>query len=300
MKSHTRYEDLLPMYAAGRLGSAERAEVEAHLTGCAACRADLEMWSSVAVEVRLSSRAAAAPPDLASRALAQIHASSPQPVRGGLGRAWRSAWQLLRAQVFLVQRELWPASAVVIFLGAAMTMLSKHVEAIYFVTPMVAAASLAALFGPTNDPAHELIMSTPTSPWRVVLARLSVVSVYNMLLALAATLGLMTIMPADLLGSVILGWLGPMAFLSALALLLSIWLGTGNAVTITYGLWIFHYIPYQSITQLGGSPIWEQVLLAYQSIWNHSVLLVSLSILLTLAALWSSGRPFFKLNKEMG
>jgi hypothetical protein len=298
MKNHTRYEDLLPMYAAGKLGSAERTEVEAHLLGCAACRADLELWSTVAVEVRLSSRAAAASPDLAARALAQIHTSSPQPVRGGLTKAWRSAWQLLRAQVFLVEREMWPASAAVMLMGAIVALISNHIEAMYYVAPLVAAASLTVLFGPAHDPAYELMLSTPTSPWRMLLARLSIVSVYNLILALAAGLILLAIVPAGLLGALILGWLAPMAFLSALALLLSLWIGTGNAVTISYSLWFLQFLPYRYFSQVLNSAALEPFFSAYQSFWRSPLLLGSLALLLIACALASAGRPLFGAQSE--
>lgn len=39
---HSSVESQLPWYAAGRLQAAERAEVEAHLMGCARCRAELD------------------------------------------------------------------------------------------------------------------------------------------------------------------------------------------------------------------------------------------------------------------
>ncbi|HEX2995101.1 MAG TPA: hypothetical protein VHP14_09755 [Anaerolineales bacterium] len=53
--------------------------------------------------------------------------------------------------------------------------------------------------------------------------------------------------PPDLLGVLALGMLAPMAFLSALALLLSIWIGTSNAIAISYILWLLQSIPYQSV-----------------------------------------------------
>ncbi len=300
MKTHSGcepFEHLLPIHAAGRLDAAERAEVDAHLAGCAACRADLELWVAVAGEIRSGSRRAAPAPGLPERALARARGQA-TPVRGGLSVAFRRAWELLCAQFLLVKREMWPASAAVMLIGAAVALLSGHAEAVYFIAPPAAAASLAALFGPEHDPAYELVMSTPTSPWRVMLARLSIVSAYNLLLALAASVALLAILPAGMLGSIILGWLGPLAFLSAMALLLSIRFGTGNAVALAYGLWIANYLPFQSFSRPGGSPIWEEILLAYRSFWGNSLLLVSLSVLLTLAALWSSGRPAFRLDSN--
>jgi hypothetical protein len=44
---HEEHPDRLPWYAAGTLGSGERAAIDAHLRGCAECRAELERWSAL-------------------------------------------------------------------------------------------------------------------------------------------------------------------------------------------------------------------------------------------------------------
>lgn len=49
---HNDWVDLLPEYAAGRLGAFERARVEAHLASCARCRDELEGWHAVAAILR--------------------------------------------------------------------------------------------------------------------------------------------------------------------------------------------------------------------------------------------------------
>ncbi|MHC1781812.1 MAG: anti-sigma factor [Anaerolineaceae bacterium] len=295
MINHSDFEESLPLYAAGQLDKALRVEIAQHLDACASCRADLEMWAVVSGEIRSSSRQAAAPPDLANRALRQAGIHGKQSFRGKIN----SALQLLRAQVFLVHREMWPASAAIMLMGVVIALLSKHIEAVYFIAPLVAAASLTVLFGPANDPAYELVMATPTSPWRMLLARLSIVSAYNLVLTLIAGLFLLLIIPPNLFGSLILGWLGPMAFLSALALLISLWIGTGNAVTISYFLWILQYIPYQYMDNLLASSGWESLFQAYQSFWHNPLLLFSLSVVLVFAALASTGRPLFNLNSEI-
>jgi hypothetical protein len=290
MNVHTRFEELLPLYAAGQLDNVVRAEVETHLAACAECHADLELWRAVSTEIGASNRLLIAPASLVDCALERVRTPY------GFNLACLRAWQLLHAQTFLVQREMWPACAAVMALGVIIALLSNHIEAIYFIAPLVAASSLTILFGPDHDPALELVLATPTSPWKVLLARLSIVSAYNLLLALAASLVLLLIVPPGLLGTLILGWLGPMAFLSALALLLSLWLGTGNAVTIAYVLWLAQYIPYQSLSVWMVSPAWEPVILAYQGFWRSPLLLFSFAICLVGIALWSANRPAFRLT----
>jgi len=61
---HDRWQDQLPYYAAGTLDPAERAALEAHLSGCEACRAALETWAMIAGAVRedAAARVEALPP----------------------------------------------------------------------------------------------------------------------------------------------------------------------------------------------------------------------------------------------
>jgi len=291
--NHEMYESLLPLYAAGQLSEAERADLAAHLITCTACRADLELWQGVAREIRTTDRLLTAPPDLAERALKQAEPHS---------RPWLAclrAWELLRAQTFVVQREMWPATAAVMALGVIVAVLSGHTEFVYFVAPMAAAASLAMLTGQENDPAYELTIATPTSPWKILLARLSIVSAYNLLLALAAILALLLFASPGPLGALLLGLLAPMAFLSALALLLSQWMSTGNAVVIAYVLWVAQYVTYQSISNWVVSPTWAAVIAAYRQFWQNPILLLSFSLLILAAALWSANRPASRLNQQL-
>ena len=101
-------------------------------------------------------------------------------------------------------------------------------------------------------------------------------------------------LPPDILGMMIFGWLAPMAFLSALALLLSLWIGTGNAIAITYILWVAQYIPYKIVVAWMDSPAWLSLTSVYQQFWQNSMLLLLLSIPLFVLALWSARRPAFR------
>lgn len=285
MNEHQNFEDLLPLYAANQLSSAERETIDEHLSGCETCRADLELWLAVGDGIHAESASVVAPPDLADRALAKVHAKPP------LQRAFVQAWQLLKAQSMLVQRELWPACAAIMAIGVAVALLAEKASVLHFLAPLVAAAGLATLYGPEHDPAAELTLATPTSPWKILLARLTLVSGYNLLLALAASVALLSIVPPNLMGSLIAGWLGPMAFLSALALLLSLWVGTANAVTLVYGLWLARYLfpaPFFNNPQMPS--LWFDFLTAYRQFWGSPALLLTLSAALLGAAMLSAGR----------
>ena len=301
MNAHERYRDLLPLFVADQLNEKEQVEMETHLATCEECQADLKLWETVSAEIKTSNQAVDAPSvGLVDAALSKVHALSSKREQAQVPGLMRRAWQLLYAQAFLVQREMWPASAAVMALGIIVALLSNHVEAVYFIAPLVAAASLSVLFNPEYDPAYELTLATTTSPWKVLLARLSIVSAFNLLLALVAALVLLALVPPDLLGALILGWLAPMAFLSALALLLSLWIGTSNAVMITYLLWIAQYVPYKSVGAWMVSPGWSSAILAYRQFWHGPMLLFLLALLLIGMALWSANRPASRLVHEMG
>ena len=193
--------DTIVLYAAGQLAADEAAAVESHLPICPECQAALAFWRELGTEINTSSAAVTPPPDLAERALSQINAPSP------LKRALQHTAALLRSQLILVRREMWAASAAFMALVIIMAFLSRQTGFLTALAPMLAAATLAAIYGPQNDPASELALATPTSPWKVLLARMSIVSAYNLVLALAASLALLLIIPVDLLGSIILAWL---------------------------------------------------------------------------------------------
>lgn len=299
MNPHATYHELLPDYVAGQLDKAQRQALESHLAGCAECQADLELWRGVAAEVSAAGRAASAPPALAERALEKIRGPRPAQNRTSPVLLIRRAWLLLRSQAPLVRREIWPASAAVIGLGYLVALLSGELALLRALAPLVAAASLAVLYGPDHDPAGELALSTPTSPRQILLARLALVFGYDLALALAASLALLPALNGGAFGSLtlgglVLGWLAPMTFLSAAALLLSLWAGAANAITLTYLAWLVRFLPGAELnpppSAAPGPAQIAQALEVYHRLWENPQLLLALAVLLLAAALWSTGR----------
>jgi ABC-type transport system involved in multi-copper enzyme maturation permease subunit len=221
---------------------------------------------------------------LVQRALKEIDTKPAFPL------ALSKVWYLILTQARLMRSDLWTASAVVMAIGIIVSVIAERANVLQFVAPMVAAACLAVIYGPENDPALELTLSTPTSPWKILLARLTVVSGYNLILTIVASLIMITIIPADMLQTLILSWFGPLTFLSALALLLSIWMGSSNAVTIVYGLWLTQFFEPLQIQIGKATPALEMLLTAYRQFWQNSLFLVMLSLLFIGLALWSANR----------
>lgn len=275
------HEEQLIRYVANQLNESERADFEKHLAGCASCQADLLLWQSLANEVIASDSAVPAPVHLADSALEVIHTPS------RLTRAFRNMTQLLRMQLLLMHNELWIGSAALMFIFLAMALLVARVEVLHFFVPMIAAGTVTLIYGSEHDPAAELTFSAPISPWKILLARLTLVSAYNVFLALCATVGLLLILPPQALGELILGWLAPMTFLSALALLLSLWIGTSNALFIAYTLWAAQYLAWTSIGEWFA--FLDPWLESYRQFWQDPALLFIFGFALILFALWSAG-----------
>ena len=275
------HEEQLIRYAANQLDESERAEFEKHLAGCAGCQADLHLWRALGNEVIASDSAVPAPVLLAESALEAIHAPS------RLTRAFKSTIQLLRMQLLLMHNELWIGSAALMFIFLAMALLVARVEVLHLFVPMIAAGTVTLIYGSEHDPAAELTFATPISPCKILLARLTLVSAYNVFLALCAMAGLLLILPPQALGELILGWLAPMTFLSALALLLSLWIGTNNALFISYTLWAAQYLALTSVGE------WFAFLTpwldSYRQFWQDPALLFLFGFALILFALWSAG-----------
>jgi anti-sigma factor RsiW len=285
MNLHQKAQELLPLYVSAGLDEDQRRMVARHLEACAECRADLGLWEVAADEVSQSSRVMEAPPQVIERALESIHA-----LRSNRRSPLLRGRQLLLAQVPLVRRDIWPASAGVMAIGFVCAILLKSEAAIQLVAPLLAAACIAVVYGRENDPAVELALSTPTSPWQILLARLALVFGYNLILALAASLALLPVLPGSLLGNLILGWLGPMTFLSAVALAFSLWLSNDGAIAVTYLAWIGSWVAGSLLNDPKGpfdpAPFLP-LLSLYHQLWSSPNLLLILSVPVLLLALWS-------------
>lgn len=151
---------------------------------------------------------------------------------------------LIRAQIRIVQREIWVASLLVMALGGMVTViLGRHVGGsslpLVIVAPIVAAMGVAFLYGPDVDPALEITLATPISSRLILLARLALVMGFNFGLGLAACLVLVLLQPGLSLWPLLTAWLAPMAFLSSLAFLLStLFVSPELSALLSLSLWI--------------------------------------------------------------
>ncbi len=201
---------------------------------------------------------------------------------------WRLAAAVLRAQMRIVRGAIWLASALMMAIGALVTVMtySTGMIALVIVAPIVAALGIAFIYGEDIDPPTELLMSTPVSPRLVLLARMALVFGFDLALGLAASAAAVLLTPDISFMPLVLAWFAPMAFLSALAFLTSVVFNDPLAgVLVSMGLWAALCIGH--VSALSGVPSFVPDVL---SDGNMRVLFGVLGVMMGALALWLAGR----------
>lgn len=221
-----------------------------------------------------------------------------QPALAAQTRARRRAaltwpWLLLRAQLRVVHREIWLASALVMALGTLVAMAGAQGAAVgtlplVLTAPLVAAVGAAFLFGPEAHNSLEVELAAPVSPRLVLLARLTLLFVFDLALGLLGSVALATLHAEVLLWPLVSAWLAPMACLSALAFLLSVLLVDATAAAlISLGLWCL-----QALRQTSASEVYVWLIQFIPDLLRPGAQpwLWAAALLLLLAALWFGGQ----------
>lgn len=239
------------------------------------------------------------PPANTSQLIARLQA---QAMRPSLGSRWWSQVQtaqlylLLRAQLRVVKQDVWAASALVMALGAVVTVATYRPQhalelvPLTLVAPLIAAAGVAYLYGPMIDPALEIELATITSPRLVLLARLVLVFGFNLALGVAGSAVVSLFSPDVSFWPLVVAWLAPMTFLSVLAFSFTVFVADSLfSLGLSIGLWCLIVVKRLDATfplpDLLSAEMWP---------WAWSV-----ALLLMLAALWSAGREEHWLNKAL-
>jgi hypothetical protein len=272
--------DMLPAYLNGTLAAGTAARVEAHLSGCAACRTELAEWRAIAGAAPILYQQSPIPDDtLLSRVWSEIdraEAETPHR-RPALRLAW--LWSLLVGQLPLVRRGIWTASALTMALGCIIELLRPYGvgKALAVVAPVVAAMGIAFVYGPENDPSLEIALATPTSPRLVLLGRLTLIYAYDILLAVIASAAITAARGGMGLWPVIVLWLGPMLFLSALSLVLSLLFGSATGISAALVIWAARIMADGHWLPTGDRNLFIRF-------WGSNMLLIPLAVALLLAA----------------
>ena len=279
--------DALAEYAAGAQPGSARAAVEAHLARCPSCRADLASWTTVAAA---TVEPLPAPPGPARTVRAALIRSALTPATvPAHPRRVMFAGQLLRAELRLVRPALWVASILV--MACAVGLAGGGGDDSFrmllsLVAPLLAVAGVAAVYGPESDPAFEVLAITPTSPRLVLLARVTLVFGYDLVLSLAASALAPLVAPDVRLVGLVAAWLGPMTLLLALSLVLAMWIGPGWSMAVAGALWALRVV---TVSIPGLAEGWLGA--GMRQVWATSPSTVAAAVLLMLAAVGLSRRP---------
>ncbi len=186
-------------------------------------------------------------PDETRQLIERLMLELPSPPRA---EPLRWAWLLLRAQVRVVQAEIWTASALVMALGVLVTLTIYDVRVgglapLAVLAPIVVAAGVALLYDSDLEPVLELEHTTRVSSQLLLLARLTLVFGFNFALGLAGSVLLAAAKAEVQLWPLVLSWLFPMAFLSAFTFFLSIVVRDSVVGAVSgFGLWGLHVLLY--------------------------------------------------------
>jgi hypothetical protein len=210
-------------------------------------------------------------------------------------REWYPVAVLL-SQLHILQTGIWPASAIVMLLGTLIMLKSPNTFLLTVLAPIVAAVGVSMIYDHEAMQMLELESSTRASGSLLLLARLTLVFGFDLILALLASFVLALLRTDALLWQIISSWLVPMTFLSALSFFLSIWLAdTFAAGVFSLSLWVAHLI----FSSIKDAPQIIQIL-SWKGLTDptYRPLVFSGAALLVIAALLKVGRNDYSTKPE--
>ena len=223
---------LLSGYAAGVVGGSAAASVEAHLLGCAACRATLAPAVDPArltgVWAEVLDRVDAPRPTLVERLLLRLGMRDDTARLIGTAPSLTASWlgAVVAALGFALLAADAGAGGMLLFLALA---------------PLLPVAGVAAAYGRQVDPTYDLGLAAPFSTFRLLLLRSSAVLASTLVIAGAGAL----LLPAA--GWVAVAWLLPSMALTAATLAASTRVDPVWAACAIVGAWLFAvYTSYHS------------------------------------------------------
>lgn len=145
---------------------------------------------------------------------------------------------LVRPQVQLFRFPFWIISAFILILGGWLGTIfhSGSVHPFAFTTPLIAALSVCLAFRTFDEPMFELEMSFPISATQLIFARLSIIVVYNIAIALLISFVVHGFSAS--IGLYIINWLIPLGLSSLLALVVMLYYGYYAGLLSSLVLWV--------------------------------------------------------------
>jgi hypothetical protein len=200
---------------------------------------------------------------------------------------------VVAAQVPVVRRQIWAATALVAGIGCLVVAVTGAGAGtvLALTAPVTAALGLAIIYGPDSDPCAEISLSCPVSPRTVLLARLVVVTAYDLTVGLAATLLLAGTGSGGGLWSLVTMWLGPLLAMSALSVLLSVVFQPWAGVVTALCLWTLRVVTVSSahLAVLATATGW---------LWSTTPATAAVATVAIAAAVFAVGRRETLLDRQ--
>lgn len=155
-------------------------------------------------------------------------------------RNWNWWYRLMHSQMTVFETSFWIASLFILLLGLLMTLLdgSELLPLLLLVfSPLIAVVSLIYLFRPETQTLRELELLTATHPVELLIARLTIVLGWNVLVSLLLMLIIHLASVQIVLWRLVLAWLGPLLTLSGLALYVTLRWGVLPGAVLPLALW---------------------------------------------------------------
>jgi len=217
--------EVLAAYRDGRLDTAGRWSVEAHLTSCAACRLQARALVDPARLRRLRATLIEAVDvprtGMVERLLVRLGVADHTARLLAATPALRGSWLLaVAATLAFAVLAAWASRGPDATLG------------FLCIAPLLPLAGIAVAYGPGIDPTYEIGLAAPLRSFRLLLLRAATVLGTSTLLAAAASLAL------PRLGWGAAAWLLPSLGLTACSLALATTVEPLRAIGITAGAWV--------------------------------------------------------------
>ncbi|MDX1992790.1 MAG: hypothetical protein SF029_10380 [bacterium] len=222
-----------------------------------------------------------------------------QRLKRGVSQSW--PLQVLIAQMRVVRGAIWWASLLVMLIGTLVTLGTygqngNTLLPLAVIAPIVTACGVALLYDGETEQMLELENATRVGGVLLLLARLALVFGLNLLLALAGSVLLALTYTEVSLWPLVMSWLAPMTFLSALAFFLSVAsIEPLIGASFSLGLWVVHL---SLTTQAGDNLLLSLLSLPGLRVAESRPALFLVSALLVIVALWMVGQSEHRIGDQ--
>lgn len=153
---------------------------------------------------------------------------------------WQDWLRLAWAQTTLIETPFWGSSVLLTLIGLTLGMSYGSATTtlwLFFLSPLIAVSGVAYIFRPATRTLWELERLSRYQPFELLYARLVVILLLNVALALALLLVIWTQGAQIVLWRLLLIWFGPMIGLMGVALFCSVRWNTLAGVIVPMALW---------------------------------------------------------------